>query len=247
MRAFVSAWLIAGAFAQSALSQDAKKPPPTEFSADLGLVAVSGNTSVSTFNLNEKYTRRLERWTFKQEFGSVYGKTDGVESSNLVLGGLRADYSPAEHFALYALAAYDRNRFAGIKARFAEGAGVVWRIITTDVNQLNVESGYQLTQQQNLIGPDHNFSALRVASNWRHAFTKSSYFSEGVEYLPNIEDHEDYRVTSESAVVAPLSSHVGIKFSYIVRFANAPPLNATGTALLRKADRILSTGVQVTY
>lgn len=233
--------------ATAAHAQDAKKPPPVEFSGDLGFVSVTGNTTVSTFSMNEKFIRRITKWEFKQDFGSVYGKTDGAESSNLVRAGVRADYSLAEHWALYALTAYDRNKFAGIKSRFAEGVGGVAKIIATDVNQLNVEAGYQLTQQRNLIGPDDNFSALRLASSWKHVFTKTSYFSEAVEYLPNLENHDDYRINSESAVVAPLSTHIGIKLSYIVRFSNDPPLNAAGTEQLRKVDRIFSTGIQVTY
>ena len=235
------------ALALVAHAQDAKKPPPLEFSGDLGFVSVTGNTSVSTFSMNEKFIRRIEKWEFKQDFGSVYGKTDGAESSNLLRAGVRADYSLAEHWALYALTAYDRNKFAGIKGRFAEGLGGVAKLIANDVNQLNVEAGYQLTQQRNLTGPDDNFSALRVASSWKHVFTKTSYFSEAVEYLPNLEDHDDYRINSESAVVAPLSTHIGMKFSYVVRFANDPPLNAAGTAPLRKTDRILSAGVQISY
>jgi len=239
--------ILSCALAVTARAQDAKKPPAVEFSGDLGFVAVTGNTTVSTFSMNEKLIRRLAKWEFKQDFGSVYGKTEGAESSNLLRAGIRADYSLAQHWALYALTAYDRNKFAGIRARFAEGLGGVAKIIATDVNQLNVEAGYQLTQQRNLIGPDDNFSALRVASSWKHVFSKASYFSEAVEYLPNLEEHDDYRINSETAVVAPLSTHIGIKVSYVVRFSNDPPLNAAGTAQLRKFDRILSTGIQVTY
>jgi len=239
--------ILSCALAVTARAQDAKKPPAVEFSGDLGFVAVTGNTTVSTFSMNEKLIRRLAKWEFKQDFGSVYGKTEGAESSNLLRAGIRADYSLAQHWALYALTAYDRNKFAGIRARFAEGLGGVAKIIATDVNQLNVEAGYQLTQQRNLIGPDDNFSALRVASSWKHVFSKASYFSEAVEYLPNLEEHDDYRINSETAVVAPLSTHIGIKVSYVVRFSNDPPSNAAGTAQLRKFDRILSTGIQVTY
>src|SRR5689334_1305559 len=113
------------ALAGAAHAQDAKKPPPVEFSGDLGFVSVTGNTTVSTFSMNEKFIRRITKWEFKQDFGSVYGKTDGAESSNLVRAGVRADYSLAEHWALYALTAYDRNKFAGVKSRFAEGLGGV--------------------------------------------------------------------------------------------------------------------------
>lgn len=48
----------------SAFAQ-AKAPPPSEFSADLGFVSVTGNTSVTTLSLGEKWIRRLARWEFK--------------------------------------------------------------------------------------------------------------------------------------------------------------------------------------
>jgi putative salt-induced outer membrane protein len=234
--------------ASSALhAQDAKKPPPTESSADLGIVAVSGNTSTSTVSANEKYIRRWGTWELKEDGGVVYGKTAGVESSNLLRLGLRADYDVTEHFATYALTVFDRDRFSGIRSRFAEGGGVAWKILANDADQLSVEAGYQYTQQGNLVGPDHDFSALRLASSWKHAVTKAAYFFQGVEYLPDVQDSKDYRVNTQSDVVAPLSAHVAMKFSYVVRFANEPPLNAAGTAPLQKTDRILSAGIQLTY
>src|SRR5689334_6905015 len=95
--------ILSCALAVAAQAQDAKKPPPVEFSGDLGFVAVTGNTTVSTFSMNEKLIRRLAKWEFKQDFGSVYGKTEGAESSNLLRAGVRADYSLAQHWALYAL------------------------------------------------------------------------------------------------------------------------------------------------
>src|SRR5262245_24499062 len=85
------------------LSAQDKKPPAQEFSGDLGFVNVSGNTSVTTLNVGERLVRRVKRWEFKQEFGTVYGETDGRESSNLWRAGVRGDYALASRFALYVL------------------------------------------------------------------------------------------------------------------------------------------------
>ena len=234
-------------FAAPTRAQETKKPPPTELTADLGIVDVSGNTSTSTISTNQRYIRRLRTWEFKEDIGVVYGKTGGIESSNAVRLGLRTDYDLAGHFALYALTAFDRNPYAGIRSRFAEGAGGVWKAIANDKDQLNVEAGYQYTQQKNLIGPDHNFPALRLASTWKHSISKAASFFQGVEYLPDLQDSKDYRINSETDIIAPLSAHTAMKLSYVVRFANEPPLNASGTAFLRKTDRILSAGIQVAY
>ena len=228
-------------------AQEVKKPPATELTADFGLVDVAGNTSTSTVNTNQRYIRRIGVWEFKEDIGAVYGKTGGVESSNLLRIGLRADYDFASHFAIYGLTAFDRNPYGGIRSRFAEGAGGVWKVLATDKDQFNVEGGYQYTQQKNLLGPDHNFPALRLASSWKHAISKAASFFQGVEYIPDLQDSKDYRVNSETDIIAPLSSHAAMKFAYVIRFTNEPPLNASGTALLRKTDRILSAGIQLAY
>ncbi len=247
VRGLVSIAIATCVAAGSVRGQDAKKPPTLEFSGDLGLVDVTGNTSVSTFNSNERLVRRFAHWELQQVFGAVYGKTDGKESSNLWRLGLRGDYGLGSRFALYGLTAFDRNKFAGIKSRFAEGIGLVGKVIATDVDQFNVEGGFELTQQDNVDGTSDSFSSLRGATSWKHAFSKAAYFYQSAEFLPNLNDSKDLRINTETSVVAPLSAHIGMKFSYVVRFDNLPSLNAAGTERLQKSDRILSAGIQVSY
>jgi putative salt-induced outer membrane protein len=52
---------------------------------------------------------------------------------------------------------------------------------------------------------------------------------------------EDYRINSESALVAPLSQKVAIKLGYIVRFDNLPEAGFLST------DRIFTSGLQVSF
>lgn len=227
-------------------AQEKKPPPPTEFNSDLGFVSVAGNTSTLTLSFSEKLIRRIPRWEFRQEFGAVYGETDDTETSNLLRALLRADYG-LDGVAIYARTTYDRNKFGGVDSRFGEGLGLAWRIKKTEINQLNLEAGFELTQQDNIDGTNDSFSALRAASTWKHMFAENSYFFLGVEALPNLDISEDYRVNTEASVVVPISAHIGLKASYIMRFDNLPSLNAAGTAPLRKSDRIISTGIQVSF
>ena len=231
---------------QSVDAQEKKPPPPTEFSTDLGFVSVSGNTSTITLAFTEKLIRRIPRWEFRQEFGSVYGETDGAQTSNMLRALLRADYG-LNGIAIYGRGTFDKNKFAGVDSRFGEGLGLVWRAKATEITQLNFEGGFELTQQDNLDGTSESFSSLRAASTWKHLFTEDAYFFVGLEYLPNLDQTADYRINSETSVVVPLSTHVAMKASYIVRFDNLPSLNAAGTAPLLKSDRILSTGIQVSF
>ena len=68
-----------------------------------------------------------------------------------------------------------------------------------------------------------------------------TYFEERVEYLPNFEKSEDYRVNVEASVVAPLSRHLGLKLGYVVRFDNLPEPN------VKKTDRFFTSGLQVNF
>lgn len=242
----LSVFMATALLPSQARAQD-NPPPPSEFSADLGFVSVTGNTSVTTLSVGEKWIRRIARWEFLQELGSMYGKTDGTETANLWKGSVRGDYGLGRNLALYARTAFDRNKFAGVKARFAEGLGLVLKPISNDRDQFKIEGGFELTQQDNLDGTNESFSSLRAASTWKHAFSDRASFFQGIEFLPNLDESSDYRINSETTLIAPLSSHVAMKASYQVRFDNVPSLNAAGTAPLRKSDRILSTGIQLTF
>lgn len=224
-----------------------KVPPPSEFGADLGFVSVSGNTSVTTLSLGEKWIRRIARWEFRQDLAAIYGKTDGTETSNLWRTSLRGDYDLGDNIAVYARTAFDRNKFAGVKSRFGEGLGLVAKLIASDIDQLDLEGGFELTQQKNIDGTSNSFSSFRAATSWKHMFGANAFFFQGAEFLPNLDESDDYRINTETSVVAPLSSHVAMKVSYQLRFDNLPSLNAAGTAPLRKSDRILSSGIQITF
>ncbi len=232
--------------ASSAWAQNPAAPPPTELTADLGFVSVSGNTAVTTVNIGQRLVRRLAPWEFRQDLALVYGRTDGVESSNLWRAALRGDYAVSSRLAIYARTGFERNKFAGIDARFAEGLGGVLKVLETGVDQMDLQAGLEATQQESLDRMD-SFMSLRAAMSWKHALGASASFFQSVEVLPNLDDSDDLRVNSETALVAPLSQRVGIKASYQVRFDNQPALNAAGTAPLRKSDRILSTSIQISF
>jgi putative salt-induced outer membrane protein len=85
---------------------------------------------------------------------------------------------------------------------------------------------------------------------YRHNFSKVSYFEQTAGVIPNFTTTDAWQFTSKSAVVAPLSSRIGIKVAYLINYNNAPPLNVTtpnATDRFKKFDGLLTTGVQFTY
>ena len=83
-------------------------------------------------------------------------------------------------------------------------------------------------------------SAARAASAFQYNFKPSAYFLQLVEVLPNLEETDDLRVNTETALVAPLSRRLAIKISYVIRYDKLPEPG------FEKTDRLLTSGLQVT-
>jgi putative salt-induced outer membrane protein len=237
--------IVAG-MAGSLRAQEQKKS--VSFTGDVGFVNTAGNTHLTTLSIGDKLTAQAGKVLFTQTFALVYGKSEGVQNANSQLVRGRADYALAPRLAIYGFVGYERNRFAGIDHRTDEGVGLAVAAWKTDANQLDIEAGAGLVQQHLLPDPQvdltvtDNFVAGRAAARFKHAFSKATYFQQTLEFLPNLETTSDYRLNSETALVAPISTHFGLKASYLIKYNHAPP-----SAELAKTDRMLTTGLQVSY
>jgi putative salt-induced outer membrane protein len=215
--------------------------PTTSFTGDLGYVSATGNTSLTTLSAGDKIVHTDGPWSVTQLAAYVYGKTNATESANQLRVEGRADYDLHPRFGVFADAAFERNPFAGFRRRTDENVGVRWKAIVSPEDSMSVDAGGGVTQQSDVAGTSQNYTSARVATNYKHVFTKTAYFHELAEYVPDLQTSGAYRANSESALVAPISSHVGIKMAYSVRYDSRPPVNFGTT------DRVLTMGVQITY
>jgi putative salt-induced outer membrane protein len=224
----------------SVAAQAAPPPPRVGIVVDLGYVSSSGNTDVSTFSLGEKLTWRAgSRVVVTQFVRSVYGETGDSVSANSLNVGAAAEAPVVGRFGAKIGAAFERNRFAGIARRTEESVGLIAKF-NTDRDNLCLEAGAVWTQQRGVDDSTDDFVSLRGAVCYKRVLRGAAYFQQNVEALPNLETSDDWRVNSESALVAPLSARVGLKLSYVIRYDNLPE------PTFEKSDRILTAGVQIT-
>jgi putative salt-induced outer membrane protein len=219
----------------------AQEPDPFKLTTDLGFVNSGGNTDVTTFNVGEELLARFGSWGLKQTFGVVYGRTDGVVSASLWRAGVRGDRALGARIGVYLIGAFDRNTFAGITRRFEEGAGLVVRVLDTEVDRLELEGGGGYTQQRSTTDESHTFASARAAGTYRRSFSEASHVQLGTEMLPNLEETDDLRVNSTAELVAPLSQSLALKVAYAIRYDNLPE------PTFQKTDRIFTVGLQITF
>src|SRR5690349_895321 len=154
---------VSGAAAQAA-------PKTRSFSVDLGFVNASGNTSVTTFNLGERFLahRADTSLIFTQTFGAVRASTDGEKSAENFKAQLRVDRRVSKALYLFLLTGWDRNVFGGVDRRFEETIGIAYQAVARPKDELGLELGLSLFQQLNTLASpgqprDDNFSAARIA------------------------------------------------------------------------------------
>jgi putative salt-induced outer membrane protein len=215
--------------------------PVTSFTGDLGFVSASGNTNITTLTVGDKIVHTQGRWMFTQTGIYVNGETDNKETANQLRLTLRADYDFLPRLGVFVGTDYERNTFAGFNSRVDEIAGISWDAVVAPKDSMRLDLGGVYTEEADVDSVTQNYPSARAAVSYKHQFSKLAYFHQFVEYLPNLQVSGSYRFNTESALVAPISTHVGIKLSYAIRFDSRPQPTFETT------DRLLTMGVQISY
>lgn len=206
---------------------------------DLGYVNTAGNTDVTTLNFGEHLSISTGPWVLAHFATVVEGRSKGEETAAQYKTGVRVDRAFSPRLGAYGLGGFERNVFAGIGQRYEEGAGVRAKVVAAPRDQLSLEGGASLVQQRSVARVRERFAAGRAALRFKHGFGTASYLQQDVELLASLQNADDRRVNTETALVAPISSRIALKASYAIRFDNQPEPG------FRKSDRVFTTGVQI--
>jgi putative salt-induced outer membrane protein YdiY len=212
------------------------------FTADAGLVTTSGNTDNTSINVGDKIVGIAGAWTFTQVFAVIYGRNDSVLTSSSWRGSLRGERAVSSRVGIFVLTEFDRDTFAGIASRYTPQFGASVAAVAAPRDTLRAELGATYTWQ-NAFAPDtaRTSAGARMALRYVHQFTSKSTISEAIEYLPNLQVGADYRINSETTLTAPISRGLSFKADYAIRYNGLPEPG------FKTTDRVLTTGIQVTF
>jgi len=220
-----------------ATAQDAR-----ELTTAIGFVNTTGNAQITSVSVDQALKFSRGPWALRQTFGTVYGENAGQVNTSLWRANLRGDRSFGEVASLFVLSAWDRNTFAGIDSRLEESLGLALKAITSERRTLSFEVGGGAVQQwSGREGGYETFPSARASSTYRQNFTSTAYIQQAIEVLPNLQESRDLRINTESSLVAPISSNIGLKMSYVIRYDGLPQPG------FKTTDGILTTGLQITY
>ncbi len=240
-RLLVASIVVAAACGTFALAQDAAPARPWTNTAEFGFVMTTGNSETQNFKFSNKFVYKFPRLDLEidalalraeqttrtvtnDEGVLVVSEVDETNAEAYGLGG-RIRVPVNERFFWYTGLSWARNRFAGIDSRYVLGAGVGYVFFQNDRNKLRGEAGGEYVDETYIDGtipPDANFAAARGFLGYELTLSETAKFTQELEVNQNLDESDDLRARSETAIVATLTRTLALKASYTVLFDNEP-------------------------
>jgi putative salt-induced outer membrane protein len=240
--------------APPAFAQDAKPPVkhPYELVADFALASSQGNQRITTVSLGQRYSYQFPRWKLVQSVSILNGTANGVKNAELYQGAVRADFKMVDGLSNYVAVDALRNRPSGILTQINEGVGVSYKLLRSDTDKMQISAGLGALQRAFVEGEDEQSFVGNFGVEYRHTFSPKAYVEQVASYTPDFNNTVSWLFASKTSLIAPLSSHFGLKVGYLINYNHLPPLLPPKTGVppggrFKQFDGLLTTGIQFTY
>ncbi len=211
--------------------------------AELALVLTAGNSETSTFGFRNLLSRiwsdaelHFEVAGLRTETATITATPVGTSADDFVLREESASALTAENYLArakydrtlrprlfaFATGGWDRNVFAGIENRYnaAGGVGNIWR--DREDFRFRTDYGISVTHQIPTIGSEVTFAGLRLSADLMRKLTASTTVTHLTIAEENLDDTDDFRLDSLTAVGVAMTDRLAIQVSLKFLFDNVP-------------------------
>ncbi len=183
---------------------------PWKSSIAFGLTLARGNTDTTlasaTFGTEKKWPNNDLMFGADGLYGETKnpGQQQFTESAEVLHGF--SQYNRTITDGLYAYARIDgfHDGIADIKYRITLAPGIGYYFVTNKITDLSAEIGPGYIREQ-LGGDTESFATLRVAERFHYAISVHAKAWETVEYLPQVDEFNNYIVNAEVGIEAGLN------------------------------------------
>ncbi len=181
--------------------------------AELGFTNTTGNSRVATFEADNLFSYAWKRTGLELKGGALTSKEHGKTADEEYNASEKVTRELAGKLYGYERFGWDRNRFSGIRDRYNSFLGAGEELWSAPKDSLVGEAGAGYISEER---PDKTdaFASGRLYVKCVHALSKTASVFQDAEYLYNFQDAADYRLNTETALLASISTNVALKASY---------------------------------
>lgn len=215
--------LVAQIAAERAAAQQAKLREAGFFegwtgSGQIGASISTGNSDTKSLTTGIALSREGIRWRHRADALADIVDTDTGSNQERILAGYQIDYRLSERVYAWGRFEYERNREAGIRRRFAESAGLGWRVLVPGRVGWELEAGPALRQTRFIDGSDNSF-AVRGASRFSFKLSDSAAFTNDTAVFWDSAGS----ITNTAALTARISGALSARFGFNLAWEESPP------------------------
>lgn len=226
-----------------AFGQEEEKTLGWADEAELAFVLTAGNSQTSTLGFRNVLSRIWQDAEFHLELAGLRSETATITRTPVGLSGedfvieesevtaltaenylTRAKYDRNLSARLFAYGAggWERDEFAGVRNRYygAGGVGNIWH--DRDDLRWRTDYGLSVTREEPPTGSADTFAGLRLSSDFLRQLTGNTSVENLTIANENLEDTDDLRIDSLTALAVSVVDHLAIKLSLRLLYDNAP-------------------------
>ncbi len=217
--------LLVMTWARGAKAADA---PNTNWNGNVafGLSLARGNANTFLMNASALAQRAWEQNELKfgadGQYGlNNWGQSNQTQSANSIHGF--ADYKRLITDRFYGDLNVDgtHDDIAAVRYRLIVGPAIGYYFIKSDSTKVNGEIGPSFITER-LGGENKSYVTMRVTERAEHALNKGSKIWEQVDYLPQVDDFNNYLVNSEVGAEAALNTRLSLRIVAADKFNSMP-------------------------
>jgi putative salt-induced outer membrane protein YdiY len=202
-----------GLMGPSVLAADAPAPEKTstwENNASLGFTLTTGNSDTLLFTARVLSLRKWDQNELSLGADGSYGENEDVKSTENVHGFVQYNRLITDRFYAYGRVDALHDAIADVEYRVALSPGVGYYVIKDDRTTLNFEAGPGLIFEKQ--GDDESqYWTLRFAQKFTHKLSDNARIWESVEFLPQVDDWDNFIINSEVGIAATLTKKLELQ------------------------------------
>lgn len=210
---------------------------------DLDGLAQTGNTDFQLLSLGVRLNyNRINSYSFFV-FTGGYGWNDGKQFSNELISHLRNVEGLTDFLQFEAFLQFDYNKRRKLLARELIGAGLRYKILTSDDFKIRLGTSYFYENEEydlpqvSVHGRKVNVHRFSTYSTFEFNINENIRFSSATYFQPDIQDLKDYRLISENTFSSLISRDFDFKVKFNIRYDSRPPDG------IKETDTITKVGI----
>ena len=202
---------------------------PWSGTAEVSLIATSGNSDTRTFALGAEVTYDPGAWRWLGRISYLETDADDQLKARSESALVEMSRPLAERLEAYARGGYLRDLFAGIERRLTTEGGLAYMVIATDPQSLQLLAGFGFTREQRMVGDALSLGTANATGRYRWAF------------VADLNTGDNWRFTNEVAITAAVGARLSLKVSHKLSHLNRPVPG------FRKTDTILAAAMVANF